>query len=89
MNGHATTCHQGSRKGPSYAHYNICAIDLSVSGGGLCEVKQHMESKHHKDGTKAFTNQATMTSLLSQKKQSLKGAGYYSRIVFQNFHSRA
>ena len=38
---------------------------------GLCEVKQHMESKRHKDGAKAFTKQATMTPLLSQKKQSL------------------
>ena len=34
-------------------------------------MKQHMESKRHKDGAKAFINQATMTSLLSQKKQSL------------------
>ena len=38
-----------------------------MSGGGLCEVKQHMESKCHKDGTKAFTNQATMTSLATSK----------------------
>ena len=62
-----------NRNGPSYAHCNICAIDLSVGGGGLCEVKRHMESKHHRDGVKAFTNQAaaSMTSLLSQKKQSL------------------
>ena len=85
MNGHATTCHQGSRKGPSYASCNICAIDLSVGGGALCEVKQHMESKHHKDGAKAFTIQATMTSLLSQKKQSLNEQVTTAELYFTIF----
>ena len=33
-------------------------------------MKLHMESKRHSDGTKAFTNQSTMISLLSQKKES-------------------
>ena len=74
-----------SRKGPSYAHCNICAIDLSVGGGGLCEVKQHMESKRHKDGAKVFTNHATMTSLLSRKKQSLNEQVTTAELYFTIF----
>ena len=74
-----------SRKGPSYAHCNVCAIDLSVGGGGLCEVKRHMESKRHKDDAKAFTNQATMTSLLSQKKQSVNEQVITAELYFTIF----
>jgi len=36
-----------------YAHCNICAADLSVGGGELCDVKWHI---HHRDETKTFTN---------------------------------
>ena len=84
MNGYATTCHQVERA-QVMPTATSAQMDLSVGGGGLCEVKRHMESKHHKDGTKAFTNQATMTSLLSQKKQSLNEQVTTAEL----FHSRA
>lgn len=67
-----------SHKGSSYAHCNVCSIDVSIVGGGLCDVKRHMEAKRHKDGAKAVTNQSTVTSLLRDKQQSLDKQVNYS-----------
>ena len=39
-----------SSKGPGFAYCNICVIDLSVAGGGICEVKRHIQTKRHKEG---------------------------------------
>ena len=58
---------------------------MSVQSISQCEVKRHMESKYHKDGAKAFTNQATMTSLLSQKKQSLNEQFTTAELYFKIF----
>ena len=44
-----------------------------------------MKSKHHKYGAKAFTNPATMTSLLSQKKQSLNEQVTTAELYFTIF----
>ena len=56
-----------SSKGPGFAHCNICTLDLSVAGGGICEVKRHIETKRHKEGMNALSNnQSTMQSLLRE-----------------------
>ena len=34
-----------SKKGPSYVHCNVCAVDFPVAGGGYHEVKRHMERR--------------------------------------------
>ena len=38
-----------SEKGSSYAHCKTCAVDFSVAGGGLHEVKRHIQAKKHQD----------------------------------------
>ena len=43
-----------SKKGPSFIHCKICTVDFSVAGGGVHEVKRHMETKKHKDNAKGM-----------------------------------
>ena len=38
-----------SEKGSSYAHCKTCVVDFSVAGGGLHEVKRHIQTKKHQD----------------------------------------
>ena len=65
MNRCATTCHQVERDQVMPTATSVQSI--SVGGGGLCVVMRHMESKRHKDGAKAFTNQATMMFAISKE----------------------
>ena len=59
-------CMSASKKGSSYAHCNVCAVDFSVAGGGVHEVKRHLESKKHKDNAKSLENQPSILSVMPQ-----------------------
>ena len=39
-----------SKKGPSFAHCNICSTDFSVASGGVHEIKRHVGRKKHCEG---------------------------------------
>ena len=36
-----------TRKGSTYVHCEVCDTDFTVAGGGVHEVKRHMETKKH------------------------------------------
>ena len=54
-----------SGKGTGFDYCNICVIDLSVAGGGICKFKRHRQTKRHKEGVNVFSKiQSTLPSLL-------------------------
>ena len=36
-------------KGSSCAYCNTCGVDFAVAGGGVHEVKRHIQTKKHQD----------------------------------------
>ena len=58
---------------------------FSVTGGGLCDIKHHMETKRHSDGAKTFNNQSTVRSLLRDKQQSLDKQVTTAELYFTTF----
>ena len=38
-----------SGKGSSCAYCNTCGVDFAVAGGGVHEVKRHIQTKKHQD----------------------------------------
>ena len=74
-----------SKKGPSYVHCKVCAVDFSVAGGGVHEVKRHMDTKKHKENAKGMTNQLTPTSPMLQRKNSLEDDITTAELYFTTF----
>ena len=76
-----------SRKGPTYAHCKVCDTDFAIAGGGVHEVKRHIETKKHKDNAKGMTNQLTLQSALSRSKNSLEDDIMTAELYFTTFIS--
>ena len=55
-----------SKKGSSYAYCNVCLVDFSIAGGGVHEVKRHLDSKKHQDNAKLLEHQPAISSALSK-----------------------
>ena len=51
----------------------------------MCDVKCHMECKHHVDGAKAFSTHSTMTGHLREKQQSLDKQVTTAKLYFTTF----
>ena len=77
-----------SRKGPTYAHCKVCDTDFAVAGGGVHEVKRHMETKKHKENAKGMANQSTIESALSRSKNSLEDDISAAELYFTTFISK-
>ena len=74
-----------SKKGPSYVHCKVCAVDISVAGGGVHEVKRHIETRKHKENAKGMANQCTLTSTMLQSKSSLEHDITTAELYFTTF----
>jgi hypothetical protein len=53
-----------SQRGASFVHCKVCGIDFSVAGGGVHEIKRHIDTKKHKENVRGMTNQLTLTSTM-------------------------
>ena len=74
-----------SRKGPTYAHCKVCDTDFAIAGGGVNEVKRHMETKKHKENAKRMENQLTIQSALSRSRNSLEDDITVAELYFTTF----
>ena len=76
-----------SRRGPTYAHCKVCNTDFVIAGGGVHEVKRHMETKKHKENAKGMENQLTLQSALSRTRNSLEDDITAAELYFTAFQS--
>ena len=76
-----------SRKGPTYVHCKVCDADFTVAGGGVHEVKRHMETKKHQENAKGMANQLTIQSAMSRSKNSLEDDITSAELHFTTFIS--
>ena len=76
-----------SRRGPTYAHCKLCDTDFAIAGGGVHEVKRHMETKKHKENAKGMENQLTLQSALSRSRNSLEDDITAAELYFTTFIS--
>ena len=74
-----------SKKGPSYVYCKVCAVDFSVAGGGVHEVKRHIETRKHKENSKGMANQLTLASTMLQSKNSLEHDITTAELYFTTF----
>ena len=49
-----------SWRGSTYVYWKVCDTDFTVAGGGVHEVKRHMETKKHQENAKCMENQLTI-----------------------------
>ena len=70
---------------PTYVHCKICSTDFTVAGGGLHEVKRHMDTRKHKENAKGMSNQATITSTILEKRSSLENKITAAEVHFTAF----
>ena len=76
-----------SRTGPTYANCKVCDTDFVIAGGGVHEMKRHMETKKHKENAKSMENQLTLQSALSRSKNSLEDDITAAELYFTTFIS--
>ena len=58
-----------SRKGQTYVFCNVCQTDFCVAGGGVHEVKRHMETAKHKCGLEDITSQPGIAQAMVARQQ--------------------
>ena len=74
-----------SRKGSTYVHCKVCAADFCVAGGGVHEVKRHIDTKKHKENAKGMRNQRTLANTMLKSKNSLEDDITAAELYFTTF----
>ena len=74
-----------SGKGSSYAYCKTCGVDFSVAGGGVHEVKRHIQTKKHQDHVRGMSNQLSISSSLQSSKNSLDDRITTAELYFSTF----
>lgn len=60
-----------SKRDSAYVICHSCSTEFSIAGGGVHEIKRHMETKRHKERATSLSNQSTITSSLFTAQKSL------------------
>lgn len=55
-----------SRRGPTFAHCDICGTEISVGHGGVNDVKKHMATSKHQDMVKNSSGNKSLRALFAQ-----------------------
>lgn len=57
-------CFVKSRKGDNHAFCSVCCCDIKIAHGGICDLKDHIKSKKHKDYAKTVEKNSKIDDLL-------------------------
>lgn len=76
-----------SRKGPSFVFCTVCQVDVSVAGGGVHEIKRHLETNKHVKGLKDVAAQPAIAQAMAvgQQHTKLSEKTIQSEVYFTKF----
>eukprot|EP00117_Sycon_ciliatum_P001315 scpid104106/ scgid7025/ len=54
-----------SRKGPNFVYCTVCQVDVNISGGGVHEIKRHMDTNKHSKALRDVATQPGISQAMS------------------------
>lgn len=74
-----------SRRGPNFAHCDVCNVEVSISHGGINDVKKHHTTTKHKDSQKASDSSKSLGSFFPTSASAFDSSVIRSEVLFANF----
>jgi hypothetical protein len=74
-----------SQRGPKFAHCDLCGVHVSVSHGGVNDVKKHIGTVKHKAMQKASDENRSLGAFFPSSAAAFNMSVIRSEVLFANF----